>query len=104
EAEWWEPLAAISGKCKAVQPDENCKYSKRLGEYVSARDAKRAEIASLEKGSAEKPFIYAIEDSKGNWKDGEQCVFGDAASAKDEVELLNDAFPEGDIEYKVVTL
>ena len=64
----------------------------------------RVEQAQQEMVSADKPFIYAIEDSKGNWKDGERCVFGDAASAIDEVELLNDAFPEGDIEYKVVPL
>lgn len=48
-------------------------------------------------------WLYAIEDSKGNWKDGEHCVFGDQASAQDEVDLLNDE-PEHEQEYRVVPL
>src|SRR5271163_3486356 len=36
------------------------------------------------------PWLYAIEGPNGEWKDGETCVFGDRASAQDEVDLLND--------------
>jgi len=50
------------------------------------------------------PWLFAIEDKQGKWKDGEQCVFGDYVSAQNEVDMLNDAFEEGDEEYKVVPL
>ena len=54
---------------------------------------------------AGEPWLFAIEQiDNGTWKDGEQCVFGDLVSAQDEVDLLNDAFPEGDDPYRVVPL
>ena len=49
------------------------------------------------------PWLFAIEDSKGHWHDGEQCVFGDLVSAQNEVDLLNDDF-DGEKEYRVVPL
>jgi len=48
------------------------------------------------------PWLYAIEGPNGEWKDGETCVFGDRASAQDEVDLLNDDGREKG--YKVVPL
>jgi len=36
------------------------------------------------------PWLFAIAEPDGSWHDGEQCVFGDAESAQDEVNLLND--------------
>jgi hypothetical protein len=51
------------------------------------------------------PWLWAIEDANGKWKDGESCVFGDAVSAKDEVDLLNnDLSSDSDEWYKVVPL
>lgn len=52
----------------------------------------------------ERPWLYAIQDKNGKWKDGEQCVFGDEQSCKDEVEMLNDDLPEGEPEYYVAPL
>lgn len=52
-----------------------------------------------------KPMLYAIQDAKGNWKDGESCVFGDEASCRDAVDSLNDDLPEDSTEkYTVVPL
>ena len=96
--------AKLAGRDKRIHELEGRSLLPEFLERVVGEVRVQVEQAQQEMVSADRPFVYAIEDSKGNWKDGEQCVFGDAASAKYEVELLNDAFPEGDIEYKVVPL
>ena len=69
---------------------------------IEARDKLIEEAARRRAGE---PWLFAIEQiDNGTWKDGEQCVFGDLVSAQDEVDLLNDAFPEGDDPYRVVPL
>jgi len=55
-----------------------------------------------------KAWLYAISETNRegveSWHDGEQCVFGDRQSAQDEVDLLNDEYPEGEFPFKVVPL
>jgi len=54
------------------------------------------------------PWLYAISETNRegveSWHDGEQCVFADRESAQEEVDLLNDGYPEGEFPFKVVPL
>jgi len=74
---------------------------------------KEKNLASKQEPGAEAapptPWLYAIEeqseDGRWSWHDGEQCVFGDAQSAQDEVDSLNDAVEEWQgSPYRVVPL
>lgn len=56
----------------------------------------------------QKPWLYAIQETNAegvvSWHDGEQCVFGDRESAQDEVDSLNDPFPDGENPFQIVPL
>jgi hypothetical protein len=59
--------------------------------------------------AGDEPWLFAIEeqnkDGIWSWHDGEQCVFGDLQSAKDEVDVLNDdCGSESEVYYRVVPL
>jgi|SRR5208282_1483194 len=69
--------------------------------YMADRLSAPATSPSGDKGAA--PWLYAIEGANGEWTDGESCVFGDRASAQDEVDLLNDSLEE-EHRHKVVPL
>lgn len=74
-------------------------------ELLWANQAAAAQAALALPAEPPQAWLYAIEDSAGAWKDGEQCVFGDKASAQDEVDLLNDGRAHGDdLEYRIVPL
>lgn len=50
------------------------------------------------------PWLWAICDSKGRWKDGENCVFSHQDECDEAVNALNDDLPEGQTEYFSVAL
>ena len=100
----------------AILREHNYQYKEPFGELKAGfywclcgwegpdRSSYWKHLESLLAERQELPFLFAIEDRQGKWKDGEQCVFGDAESAQEEVDLLNDAFDEGEEEYKVLPL
>jgi len=64
-------------------------------------------ISAATASPLDEPWLYAIEETNAagasSWHDGENCVFGDRESAQDEVDLLNDDYPD-EQPFRVVPL